>query len=77
MQLNESVVSPITDEYAIYIIDLSSPGYLNNCDFNEFYYNLNIDIIFDICLLMYSNTILNHSLQTTTIYLHGSIHSSE
>ena len=77
MQLNESGVVPGTDQFAIYIEDLTSPGYLNQSYVAEFDDDLapNADTSFDICLLMGTNTSLNHTWQTETIYFRGRIHS--
>ena len=77
MSLNESGVVPGTDEYALYIEDLSSPGYVNDSYIMEFDDDLlpASDKSFDICLLIGTNTTLNHTWQTTTIYFRGSIHS--
>ena len=74
LSLNASGVPPTTDEYAIYIEDLDTPGYLTTAYAVEFDQSLNPDDskTFDICLLLGVNLSANFSWQTTTIYFQGS-----
>ena len=74
MSLNESGVPPGTDEYAIYIEDLSPPGGYLNTSYIVFDQGLNpLDSkTFDICLLLGVNLSANFSWQTTTITFRGS-----
>lgn len=67
--------TPETDEYSIYIEDLSLPGYLpaaagtpfdNDLASNDYKY-------FDLCLLMGTNMSANHSWQSATVTFRGSV----
>ena len=75
MSLNASGTPPTTDEYAIYIEDLDSPGYLTTTYSKVFDTNLlpADSKTFDICLYIGVNITANFSWQTTTIYFQGSV----
>jgi len=77
MTLNESGVAPGTDQYAIEIFDLDSPGWLNQTLSVEFDQALdpNDNKQFDIGLRIGTNISENHSWQTVTIWFQGTASS--
>jgi len=83
MSLNTSAQAPQQDEFAIYIQDLTTEGYLNESltPPNAYHTYFDQDLApsgsktFDICLLIGVNISANHSSQTTTITFRGSEHT--